>query len=293
VGGSLPSPDYEGAFLIFLRMLGEIAVGRIICIANRKGGVGKTTTAVNLAAALGVAAEPTLLVDCDPQGNATSGIGIKVEENTPTLYEVLLGERELQEAIQKTSIAHLDVLPANHDLIGAEVELLNSENREYRLHTLLRSGRERYKYVLIDCPPSLGLLTVNALTAADSVLVPLQCEYYALEGLRSLLETLTAIREQLNPGLAVEGILLTMFDARNRLSHQVVEEVRQFFPHNVFATVIPRNVRLTESPSHGMPVILYDPSCRGAQSYVDLAREVTNRDPVAWAALSQTEGGER
>jgi chromosome partitioning protein len=293
VGGSLPSPDYEGAFLIFLRMLGEIAVGRIICIANRKGGVGKTTTAVNLAAALGVAAEPTLLVDCDPQGNATSGIGIKVEENTPTIYEVLLGERELQEAVQKTSIAHLDVLPANHDLIGAEVELLNSENREYRLHTLLRSGRERYKYVLIDCPPSLGLLTVNALTAADSVLVPLQCEYYALEGLRSLLETLTAIREQLNPDLAVEGILLTMFDARNRLSHQVVEEVRQFFPHNVFATVIPRNVRLTESPSHGMPVILYDPSCRGAQSYVDLAREVTNRDPVAWAALSQAEGGER
>ena len=289
----MPSPDYEGAFLIFLRMLGEIAVGRIICIANRKGGVGKTTTAVNLAAALGVAAEPTLLVDCDPQGNATSGIGIKVEENTPTIYEVLLGERELQEAVQKTSIAHLDVLPANHDLIGAEVELLNSENREYRLHTLLRSGRERYKYVLIDCPPSLGLLTVNALTAADSVLVPLQCEYYALEGLRSLLETLTAIREQLNPGLAVEGILLTMFDARNRLSHQVVEEVRQFFPHNVFATVIPRNVRLTESPSHGMPVILYDPSCRGAQSYVDLAREVTNRDPVAWTALSQTEGGER
>ena len=274
-------------------MLGEIAVGRIICIANRKGGVGKTTTAVNLAAALGVAEEPTLLVDCDPQGNATSGIGIKVEENTPTIYEVLLGERELQEAVQKTPIAHLDVLPANHDLIGAEVELLNSENREYRLQTLLRSGRERYKYILIDCPPSLGLLTVNALTAADSVLVPLQCEYYALEGLRSLLETLTAIREQLNPDLAVEGILLTMFDARNRLSHQVVEEVRQFFPHNVFATVIPRNVRLTESPSHGMPVILYDPSCRGAQSYVDLAREVTNRDPVAWAALSQAEGGER
>jgi chromosome partitioning protein len=283
----------QGAFLIFLPMLGEIVVGRIICIANRKGGVGKTTTAVNLAAALGVAEEPTLLVDCDPQGNATSGIGIKVEENTPTIYEVLLGERELQEAVQKTQIAHLDVLPANHDLIGAEVELLNSENREYRLQTLLRSGRERYKYILIDCPPSLGLLTVNALTAADSVLVPLQCEYYALEGLRSLLETLTAIREQLNPGLAVEGILLTMFDARNRLSHQIVEEVRQFFPHNVFATVIPRNVRLTESPSHGMPVILYDPSCRGAQSYVDLAREVTNRDPVAWAALSQAEGGER
>ena len=274
-------------------MLGETAVGRIICIANRKGGVGKTTTAINLSAALGVAEEPTLLVDCDPQGNATSGIGIKVDADTPTIYEVLLGECELQDAVQKTPIARLDVLPANHDLIGAEVELLNVENREYRLQTLLRKGREQYKYILIDCPPSLGLLTVNALTAADSVLVPLQCEYYALEGLRSLLETLTAIREQLNPDLAIEGILLTMFDARNKLSHQIVEEVRQFFPHNVFDTIIPRNVRLTESPSHGLPVILYDPSCRGAQSYVELAREVTKRDPLAWTALAHAEGAER
>ncbi len=268
-------------------------MGRIICIANRKGGVGKTTTAINLSAALGVAEEPTLLVDCDPQGNATSGIGIKVDADTPTIYEVLLGECEFQDAVQKTPIARLDVLPANHDLIGAEVELLNVENREYRLQTLLRKGREQYKYILIDCPPSLGLLTVNALTAADSVLVPLQCEYYALEGLRSLLETLTAIREQLNPDLAIEGILLTMFDARNKLSHQIVEEVRQFFPHNVFDTIIPRNVRLTESPSHGLPVILYDPSCRGAQSYIDLAREVTKRDPLAWADLAHAEGAER
>jgi len=220
-------------------------------------------------------------------------MGIKVDEHTPTIYEVLLGECELQAAVQKTSIAHLDVLPANHDLIGAEVELLSAENREYRLQTLLRERRGRYKYILVDCPPSLGLLTVNALTAADSVLVPLQCEYYALEGLRSLLETLTAIRGQLNPDLAIEGILLTMFDARNRLSHQIAEEVKKFFPHNVFATVIPRNVRLTESPSHGMPVILYDPSCRGAQSYAELAREVTKHDPVAWAALPRARGAER
>jgi len=274
-------------------MLGESAVGRIICIANRKGGVGKTTTAINLSASLGVAGEPTLLVDCDPQGNTTSGIGVKIEVDTPTIYEVLLGECELREAVQKTAIAQLDVLPANHDLIGAEVELLSIENREYRLQTLLHKAREQYSYILIDCPPSLGLLTVNALTAADSVLVPLQCEYYALEGLRSLLETLTAIREQLNPDLAIEGILLTMFDARNKLSQQIADEVRQFFPHNVFSVIIPRNIRLTESPSHGLPVILYDPSCRGAQSYVELAREVAKRDPLAWSALSQVEGAER
>ena len=268
-------------------------MGRIICIANRKGGVGKTTTAINLSAALGVAGEATLLVDCDPQGNATSGIGIKLEPETPTLYNALLEECTLNQARQSTPIAHLDVLPANHDLIGAEVELLNVANREYRLQTLLQKERERYHYILLDCPPSLGLLTVNALTAADSVLVPLQCEYYALEGLRSLLETLTLIRERLNPDLAIEGILLTMFDPRNKLCHQIAEEVRKFFPHNVFDTMIPRNVRLTESPSHGLPVILYDPSCRGAQSYVELAREVTRRDPFAWTALPQTEGAER
>jgi chromosome partitioning protein len=175
-------------------------------------------------------------------------------------------------------------LPANHDLIGAEVELFNLDNREYRLQTLLRPEREHYRYLLLDCPPSLGLLTVNALTAADSVLIPLQCEYYALEGLRSLLETIDLIRERLNPELAIEGLLLTMFDPRNKLCHQVADEVRRFFPHQVFATVIPRNVRLSESPSHGLPVVLYDPSCRGAQSYIELAREITNRDNLAQRA---------
>jgi chromosome partitioning protein len=265
-------------------------VGRIICIANRKGGVGKTTTAINLAAALAVHGDPTLLIDCDPQGNATSGIGVKLDPDTPTIYDVLLGACTLEEAKQSTAIAQLHVLPANHDLIGAEVELLNAERREYQLQALLESCREQYRYLLIDCPPSLGLLTVNALTAADSVLIPVQCEYYALEGLRSLLETLTLIRERLNPELAIEGVLLTMFDARNKLCHQIVEEVRRFFPRNVFDTTIPRNVRLSESPSHGLPVILYDPSCRGAQSYVELAREVTRRDPVTWAAVPGTEG---
>jgi len=274
-------------------MVGEAAVGRIICIANRKGGVGKTTTAINLSAALGVAGEASLLVDCDPQGNATSGVGVKLEVDTPTVYDVLLGACQIQEAVQKTAITHLNVLPADHDLIGAEVELFNIENREYRLRTLLHHEREQYHYVLLDCPPSLGLLTVNALTAADSVLIPLQCEYYALEGLRSLLETITLIRERLNPDLAIEGLLLTMFDPRNKLCHQVAEEVRRFFPHQVFNTVIPRNVRLSESPSHGLPVVLYDPSCRGAQSYAELAREITNREPTTWVTPSRRENAEK
>jgi chromosome partitioning protein len=265
-------------------MVGEPAVGRIICIANRKGGVGKTTTAINLSAALGVAGEACLLIDCDPQGNATSGVGVKLEDDTLTLYDALLDACQLHEAVQKTTIASLEVLPANHDLIGAEVELLNLEHREYRLRSLLDAEREQYRYIVLDCPPSLGLLTVNALTAADSVLIPLQCEYYALEGLRSLLQTITLIRERLNPDLAIEGLLLTMFDPRNKLCHQVAEEVRRFFPHQVFDTVIPRNVRLSESPSHGLPIMLYDPSCRGAQSYVELAREVTRREPTAWVA---------
>ncbi len=253
-------------------------MGKVICIANRKGGVGKTTTAINLSAAFGVAGEPTLLVDCDPQGNATSGIGVKLTDESLTLYDVLLGECSLYDAVQKTAIEKLEVLPANHDLIGAEVELLSIKEREYRLQSLLRQEFARYRYIVLDCPPSLGLLTVNALTAANSVLIPLQCEYYALEGLRSLLETIDLIRERLNPSLAIEGLLLTMFDARNKLCHQVAEEVREFFPQQVFQAVIPRNVRLSESPSHGLPVILYDPSCRGAQSYVELAREVTKSD---------------
>ncbi|MBI3302788.1 MAG: ParA family protein [Deltaproteobacteria bacterium] len=268
-------------------------MGRVICIANRKGGVGKTTTAINLSASLGVAGEDTLLVDCDPQGNATSGVGVKLAADTLTLYDALLGACALREAVQKTAIAHLDVLPANHDLIGAEVELLNTENREYRLQTLLRPERERYRYVLLDCPPSLGLLTVNALTAADSVLIPLQCEYYALEGLRSLLETIDLVRERLNPDLAIEGLLLTMFDPRNRLCHQVADEVRRFFSHQVFDAVIPRNVRLSESPSHGLPVALYDPSCRGAQSYMELAREITLRELSARTEHPRAEDPER
>jgi chromosome partitioning protein len=210
-------------------------------------------------------------------------MGVKIEDGGVTVYDVLLGASALHEAVHQTTIDRLTILPATHDLIGAEVELLDVDDREYRLQSLLRSERERYRYILLDCPPSLGLLTVNALTAADSVLIPLQCEYYALEGLRSLLETIHMIRERLNPTLAIEGLLLTMFDPRNKLCHQVADDVRRFFPHQVFSTVIPRNVRLSESPSHGLPVVLYDPSCRGAQSYVELAREVTSREPSARA----------
>jgi chromosome partitioning protein len=280
----------QGRFSSVEAYVREAAVGRVICIANRKGGVGKTTTAINLSASLGVAGHDTLLIDCDPQGNATSGMGVKLEDGGVTVYDVLLGASALHEAVHQTTIDHLAVLPATHDLIGAEVELLDLDNREYRLQSLLRPEQERYRYILLDCPPSLGLLTVNALTAADSVLIPLQCEYYALEGLRSLLETIRLIRERLNPALTIEGILLTMFDLRNKLCHQVTDDVRRFFPHQVFGTVIPRNVRLSESPSHGLPVVLYDPSCRGAQSYVELAREVTSREPSAWAAESWEEG---
>ena len=253
---------------------------RTICIANRKGGVGKTTTAINLSASIGISRDKTLLIDCDPQGNATSGIGASITINAATIYHLLLGECTFQESIQKTAIENLDIIPATHDLIGAEVELLNVENREYCLKNVIQQYGSDYRYIFLDCPPSLGLLTINALTAANSVLIPLQCEYYALEGLRSLLETLDIIRDQLNPDLAIEGLLLTMFDARNRLCHQVTDEIRQFFPQHVFETVIPRNVRLSESPSHGMPVILYDPSCRGANSYMELAQELIRKEPT-------------
>lgn len=247
---------------------------RVICIANRKGGVGKTTTAVNLAAALAIAGHRTLLVDCDPQGNATSGVGTQVAPDAATVYQFLLGVCDFHDAVHASSVENLDVLPATNDLSGAELELLEFEQRERLLRRRLAPYTAAYAYVFLDCPPSLGLLTLNALTAADSVLIPQQCEYYALEGLRSLLETLNVIRERLNPDLTIEGLLLTMFDVRNRLSHAVEADIKTSFPGQVFETVIPRNVRLSESPSHGLPVMLYDPDCKGSRSYTDLAREL-------------------
>jgi len=249
-------------------------MGRVISIANQKGGVGKTTTAVNLSASLGVAERKVLLVDFDPQGNATSGVGVEAEKG---VYEVLSGRCSIEEAIHPTEIPFLKVLPSTIDLIGLEVELVDEEGRERRLKEAIEGVKEEFDFVFIDCPPSLGLLTVNALTASDSVLIPLQCEYYALEGISRMLKTIELIRERFNPSLHIEGIVLTMFDGRNNLSRQVTEEVKRFFPDKVFSTVIPRNVRLSEAPSFGKPIILYDINSKGCASYMDLAREMIKR----------------
>ena len=246
----------------------------VVALANQKGGVGKTTTAINLAAALAVAERRTLLIDLDPQGNASSGLGIVVQDDAPTSYEVLLGRAALADATQEAYFEKLRVLPGARRLVGAEVELVSAPEREYYLGKAIASARDEYDYIIIDCPPSLGLLTVNALTAADSTLVPIQCEYYALEGLTDLLDTVNRVRSSLNPDLAVEGIVLTMADERTNLSRQVEEEVRGHLEGLVFETVIPRNVRLGEAPSFGKPIILYDLRSVGAQSYLSLMREV-------------------
>jgi chromosome partitioning protein len=247
-------------------------------VANQKGGVGKTTTAINLATALAAVGQKVLLLDLDPQGNASTGLGIKRGDRKLGIYEVLLGRETLAAATLSTQIPGLQIVPATSDLLGAEIELIDLEHREFRLRDAIAAAIGRYDYILIDCPPALGLLTLNAMVAADRVLVPLQCEFLALEGLSQLVRTIERVQKALNPALGIQGIVLTMYDSRNRLSSLVADDVRSYFGSTVYETVIPRNVRVSEAPSHGKPVLIYDLHCPGAQAYVHLASEVLRRE---------------
>ncbi|WAH36999.1 ParA family protein [Alicyclobacillus dauci] len=247
---------------------------RVIAIANQKGGVGKTTTAVNLGACLATLDKRVLLIDIDPQGNTTSGVGINKADVKYCVYDVIINDVSMSEAVMPSGLDNLSLLPATIQLAGAEIELVPTISREVRLRRAVQTMRSQYDYIVIDCPPSLGLLTVNALTAADSVLIPIQCEYYALEGLSQLLNTIRLVQKHLNTSLEVEGVVLTMLDARTNLGLQVIEDVKKFFRDKVYQTIIPRNVRLSEAPSHGQPIIHYDPKSRGAESYMELAKEV-------------------
>lgn len=253
-------------------------MGRTIAIANQKGGVGKTTTAINLSACLAEKGKKVLAVDFDPQGNTTSGLGIDKNSLNITIYEMMIGEAEIEECIKKSVVKDLDVLPSNVNLAGAEIELIGIEEKEYILRNQIEKIKDKYDYIIIDCPPSLNTLTVNAMTTADTVLVPIQCEYYALEGLTQLIHTINLVKERLNPELEIEGVVFTMYDARTNLSLQVVENVKQNLKQTIYKSIIPRSVRLAEAPSHGMPINLYDPKSAGAEGYRDLADEVLERE---------------
>jgi chromosome partitioning protein len=266
-------------------------MARVIAIANQKGGVGKTTTAINLGASLAVAERRTLIIDIDPQGNATSGLGVENADEIPTIYEVLVeGEPAENCIVEKVHFPHLDLIPSNRDLVGAEIELVDRPERERVLSKALPPLRARYDYVLVDCPPSLGLLTLNTLTASDSVLIPIQCEFYALEGLSQLLNTVRLVQRGMNPSLEIEGVLLTMYDRRLNLSQQVAAEAREYFGGKVFRTAIPRNVRLAEAPSFGQPIVMYDVLSAGAQSYLGLARELMGRARAGHEDLREETG---
>lgn len=249
-------------------------MAKVIAIANQKGGVGKTTTAVNLSSCIAFKGKKVAIIDIDPQGNTTSGLGIDKKAINKSIYEVLINDEDIENALIETAVENLKICPSNIQLVGAEVELVSVISRETRMKASIAGIREKFDFILIDCPPSLGLLTLNALTAADTILVPIQCEYYALEGLSQLMNTVKLVQRHLNPSLDVEGVVLTMFDARTNLSIQVVDDVKKYFRNKVYRTVIPRNVRLSEAPSFGLPIILYDPKSKGAECYLELAQEV-------------------
>lgn len=251
-------------------------MGRIIAIANQKGGVGKTTTSVNLSACLAHIGKKVLLIDTDPQGNATSGVGINKGDVQNCIYDVLIDDVKISDVILQTKVDNLDIIPATISLAGAEIELVSTISREVRMKHAIHEAKDIYDYIIIDCPPSLGLLTINALTASDAILIPVQCEYYALEGLSQLLSTIRLVQKHLNEDLTIDGVLLTMFDARTNLGIQVIEEVKKYFQDKVYKTIIPRNVRLSEAPSHGEPIIVYDSRSRGAEVYLELAKEVVH-----------------